>query len=181
MANKVKAVPDGYSTVTTHLVQSSSAKAIAFYQKAFGAEEMYRMPGPDGSVMHAEVRIGNAIVMMADENPAMNPLAKSPEHAKAYTAGVMLYVDDVNTAWKRAVDAGAKVEMPLADMFWGDRAATVTCPEGYDWTLATRVKDMTDAQQKEAGAKFMAEMRKKASNDPTRPMPMSMQPTASKR
>lgn len=143
MANKVKAVPDGYSTVTTHLVQSSSAKAIAFYQKAFGAEEMYRMPGPDGSVMHAEVRIGNAIVMMADENPAMNPLAKSPEHAKAYTAGVMLYVDDVNTAWKRAVDAGAKVEMPLADMFWGDRYGQLSDPWGHRWSLAQHIEDVS--------------------------------------
>ncbi len=143
MANKVKAVPDGYSTVTTHLVQSSSAKAIAFYQKAFGAEEMYRMPGPDGSVMHAEVRIGNAVVMMADENPAMNPLAKSPEHAKAYTAGVMLYVDDVNTAWKRAVDAGAKVEMPLADMFWGDRYGQLSDPWGHRWSLAQHIEDVS--------------------------------------
>ncbi len=149
MANKVKAVPDGYSTVTTHLVQSSSAKAIAFYQKAFGAEEMYRMPGPDGSVMHAEVRIGNAIVMMADENPAMNPLAKSPEHAKAYTAGVMLYVDDVNTAWKRAVDAGAKVEMPLADMFWGDRYGQLSDPWGHRWSLAQHIEDVsTEEMQK---------------------------------
>lgn len=146
MANKVKAVPDGYSTVTMHLVQSSSAKAIEFYQKAFGAEELYRMPGPDGMVMHAEVRIGNAVLMMADENLAMNPMAKSPEHAKAFTAGVMLYVDDVNAAWKRAVEAGAKVEMPLADMFWGDRYGQLTDPFGHRWSVATHLEDLTPEQ-----------------------------------
>jgi uncharacterized glyoxalase superfamily protein PhnB len=143
MANKVKAVPDGYSTVTMHLVQSSSAKAIEFYQKAFGAEELYRMPGPDGMVMHAEVRIGNAVLMMADENLAMNPMAKSPEHAKAFTAGVMLYVDDVNAAWKRAVEAGAKVEMPLADMFWGDRYGQLSDPWGHRWSLAQHIEDVS--------------------------------------
>jgi uncharacterized glyoxalase superfamily protein PhnB len=148
MANKVKAVPDGYTTVTMHLVQTNSGKAIEFYQKAFGAEELYRMPGPDGMVMHAEVRIGNAVLMMADENVAMNPMAKSPEHAKAFTAGVMLYVDDVNAAWKRAVEAGAKVEMPLADMFWGDRYGQLSDPWGHRWSLAQHIEDVSPEEMK---------------------------------
>lgn len=144
MANtKVKAVPDGYSTVTAHLVQTDTPKAIEFYKKAFGAEEMYRMPGPGGKIMHAEVKIGNSIVMMADEMPEMNPISKSPGRAGGVTASLMLYVDDVDAAFKRAVDAGAKVEMPLENMFWGDRFGTVSDPFGHHWSLASHVEDVS--------------------------------------
>lgn len=151
---KVKAVPDGYATVTPHLVQTSCAEAIEFYRKAFGAEELYRMPGPGGAIMHAEVRIGSSIVMMADESPQMNPHAKSPQHANAHTSGLMLYVEDVDAAFKRAVAAGAKIEMPLADMFWGDRYGQVSDPWGHRWSLASHVKDVTPEEMQAAMAQM---------------------------
>ena len=155
MANKVKAIPDGYSSVQVYLIQTSSAKAIEFYKRAFGAEEMVRMPGPDGTVMHAEIRIGNSVVMMSDENPAMNPTAKSPEHAKVHTAGVMIYSEDVEKLWKRAVDAGAKVEMPLADQFWGDRYGQLSDPWGHRWSLAQHVEDVAPAEMEKRMAAMM--------------------------
>jgi PhnB protein len=155
MANtQVKPVPDGYSTVTAHLIQKDSAKAIEFYKKAFGAEVLYSMPGPGGAVMHAEIKIGNSIVMMADENAAMNPHAKSPLSANAHTQGLMLYVDNADVWFKRAVDAGAKVEMPLQDMFWGDRYGSVSDPWGHHWSIATHIKDVTPEEMQAAMAKM---------------------------
>ncbi|MFO0726227.1 MAG: VOC family protein [Myxococcota bacterium] len=156
-SNKVKAIPDGYSTVQVHLVQTDSAKAIEFYKKAFGAEELYRMPGPGNMVMHAEVRIGNSVVMMADENLEMNPMAKAPEHAKAFTAGIMIYSEDVEKLWKRAVDAGAKVEMPLADQFWGDRYGQLSDPWGHRWSLAQHIEDVSPEDMQKRMAAMMSQ------------------------
>jgi uncharacterized glyoxalase superfamily protein PhnB len=155
MANtNVKAIPDGYSTVTPHLVQADTVKAIEFYKKAFGAEEMYSMPGPGGAIMHAEIKIGNSIIMMADASP-MDTSAQPPSKVNnQHTAGLMLYVEDTDAAFKRAVDAGATAKMKPEDMFWGDRFASVTDPFGHSWSFATHIRDVTPEEIQQAMAQM---------------------------
>ena len=143
MAKQAKPIPDGYHAVTPHLVVREAAKAIEFYKKAFGAEEMARMPGPDGKlVMHAQLKIGDSIVMLGDEFPQMQRWV-SPQQLKGTTIALHLYVKDVDQAFKRAVDAGATVSMPVMDTFWGDRYGRVTDPWGHEWSLATHKRDLT--------------------------------------
>jgi uncharacterized glyoxalase superfamily protein PhnB len=151
MATKVKAIPDGYTSVTPHLSLNDAAKAIAFYKKAFGAEEVFRMPMPDGKVGHAELKIGNAMVMLADECPQYEG-AKAPQSLKGSTVGLHLYVENVDAAFKKAVDAGARAVMPPMDMFWGDRFCKIADPFGHYWSIATHTKDLTP-QQIEEGMK----------------------------
>ena len=160
MAKKVKAIPDGYHTVTPNLTVRQAAKAIDFYKKAFGAEELVRMPGPGGSIMHAELRIGNSPVMLADEMPDMN--CKAPTALGGSPVGFYVYVEDVDAAWKRAIDAGAKPKMPVADMFWGDRVGALEDPFGHKWSLAQHVKDLTPAEMKQGQEAFFAKMKKKS-------------------
>src|SRR5580765_7162003 len=119
MAAKVKAIPDGYQTITPNLTIKDAAKAIDFYKKAFAAEEIMRMPGPGGKIMHAELKIGSSRIMLADEMPEMGCMAPSPSGGSP--VGFYVYVENVDAAFKRAVDAGAMAKMPPADMFWGDR------------------------------------------------------------
>ncbi|MFO0837342.1 MAG: VOC family protein [Phycisphaerae bacterium] len=141
MAAKANPIPEGYRTVTPHLVVKGGMKAIEFYKKAFGAEEIMRMPGPDGkSVMHAEVRIGDSMVMLADEFPDFGKKAPLPNHT---SCTIHLYVKDVDSAFKRAVDAGATAAMPPTNMFWGDRYGAVIDPFGHSWSLATHVEDVS--------------------------------------
>ena len=126
----VSAIPEGYHTITPQMIVKDASKAIEFYKKAFGAEELFRMPGPDGKgVMHAEIRIGNSPIMLCDEWPQMEHLI-SPESLKGTSICVHLYVEDADKAYQRAVDAGAKPTMPLMDAFWGDRYGKVTDPFG---------------------------------------------------
>jgi uncharacterized glyoxalase superfamily protein PhnB len=146
MANSI---PDGHHTITPHLVIKGAAEAIEFYKRAFGAEEIGRMPmpGPDGQVKigHAELRIGNSFLFLADEFPeygSTGPNGHSP-------VSLHLYVTDVDTAFQRAVDAGATVTMPLADMFWGDRYGKLVDPFGHNWSLATHIEDVTPEEMKE--------------------------------
>jgi uncharacterized glyoxalase superfamily protein PhnB len=129
---KVKAVPDGYHTVTPFLSVNGASDAIAFYKKAFGAEERNRAPGPDGKIMHAEIKIGDSVVMVADA--MMGPPT---------TAAIHLYVDDVDALWTRATGAGASVMMPLADQFWGDRYGVLTDQWGNRWSLASHKEDLS--------------------------------------
>ena len=136
----VKAIPDGYYSLTPYLVCKGAAKAIDFYTKAFGAEEMVRMPGPDGQVMHAEVKIGNAMLMLADEDKARGHL--SPDSIGGTATSIMLYTDDVDAVFDRAIAAGAKSEMPPADMFWGDRMGNLVDPFGHKWAIATHKEDV---------------------------------------
>ena len=131
----VNAIPDGYTSLTPYLVCKGAAKAIDFYTKVFGAQEMLRMPGPDGQIMHAEVKIGNAILMLADENKERGHL--SPVTLGGSGSSVMLYTNDVDAVFSRAVAAGAKAEMPPADMFWGDRMGNLVDPFGHKWAVAT--------------------------------------------
>jgi len=145
----VKAVPEGYSTVTPYLSVASASDAIAFYKKAFGAEEVMRMPMPDGRVGHAELQIGDSRVMLADEMPDMpDAIAKSPRTLGGVSVSLCLYVADADAVFKRAVDAGAKVRRPLADMFYGDRTGVVEDPFGQVWTLMTHVEDVSPEEMK---------------------------------
>ncbi len=154
-----KAIPEGFRTVTPHLVVKDAAGAIEFYKRAFGAEEIMRIPGPDGvSVMHAEIKIGNSIIMLNDEMPGCEGGPKSPQSVKGSTFTVHLYVEDADAALKRAADAGAKITMPCADMFWGDRYGGVTDPYGHHWSIATHVEDLTPEEIQKGAEKFMASM-----------------------
>jgi len=143
MAKNVKPVPEGYHTVTPYLLQHDAKRALEFYKKAFGAETKVSMPSPDGRIMHAEIKIGNSMVFMADEFPEWSPETKSPKSAGCVTSTIFLYVPDVDAAFKRAVDAGAKVIMPAEDMFWGDRFGKVSDPFGHHWGIATHKEDLT--------------------------------------
>jgi PhnB protein len=156
MSKKVKAIPEGYHSVTASIVVREAAKAIEFYKKAFGAEELRRFPGPFGSIMHAELRIGDSIVMLTDEMPDMG--AKSPVTFGGSPVSFYVYVPHVDTAWKRALDAGAKAVMPLADMFWGDRAGRLQDPYGHVWMLAQHTTDLTPEQIDQAREAFTAQM-----------------------
>jgi PhnB protein len=137
----VKAIPDGYTSLTPYLVCKGAAKAIDFYTRVFGAEEIVRMPGPDGQIMHAEVKIGNAILMLADENKEQGHL--SPPTIGGSASSVMFYTNDVDAVFNRAVAAGAKAEMPPADMFWGDRMGNLVDPFGHKWAIATHKEDVS--------------------------------------
>ena len=153
-ARKVEAVPKAYGSVTPSLVIRGCSDAIAFYAKAFGARELTRMAGPGGKVMHAEVRIGDRIVMMGDEFPEMGAL--SPSSIGNTPVTLMLYVKDCDAVFARAVAAGAKPVMPPADMFWGDRFSRIVDPFGHAWSIATHTVDMTEAQMRKAGEEWMA-------------------------
>ena len=136
----VKPIPEGYHTVTPYLVVNNATGAIDFYKRAFGAKEIMRMDGPPGKIGHAELRIGDSVIMLADEMPGTS--TRAPQSLNGTTAGIFLYVNDVDSAFKQATSAGAKVEMPLADMFWGDRYGRLMDPYGHSWSLATHKEDV---------------------------------------
>ena len=148
----VKPVPDGYHTVTPHLVVRDAAKALAFYAKAFGAEELFRMPGPGGVVMHAELKFGDSIVMLGEESPQMGTSA--PPTIGGSPVTLMVYLNDVDASFARAAQAGCTVEMPPTDMFWGDRYGKLEDPFGHHWSLATHKEDVSPEDM----AKRMAAM-----------------------
>jgi uncharacterized glyoxalase superfamily protein PhnB len=137
----VKAVPDGYHTLTPYLVCDAAGDAIAFYVKAFGATETVRMPGPGGRIMHAELRIGSSMVMLSDENPERGAL--SPRTIGGTPVSIFIYTEDVDALFARAVAAGATPVAPPADMFWGDRFGQLTDPYGHSWAMATHKEDVT--------------------------------------
>ncbi len=157
IAGNVKPIPEGFRTVTPHLTVSDGAAAIEFYKKAFGAEEIMRMPGPDGKgVMHAEIKIGDSIIMLNDEFPGHGPVA--PSSLNGTTSVVHLYVKDADAAFDRAVKAGATPAMPVTDMFWGDRFGGVTDPFGHRWSVATHKEDLTPEQCGQRAQEFFAKM-----------------------
>ena len=137
----VQPIPEGYHSVTPYLIVNGAAKALDFYAQALGAEERMRMPGPGGKVMHAEIQIGDSVVMLADEFPEMG--ARSPQSIGGTPVGICLYVEDVDAVFKRAIAAGAKEERPLVNQFYGDRSGTIIDPFGHKWTIATHVEDVT--------------------------------------
>ncbi len=136
----VKAIPDGYHSVTPYLVCKNAAKAIEYYTKAFGAQETVRMPGPEGRIMHAEVKIGDAMVMLSDENPDRGAVAPS---GKGRSQSLMLYTENVDAVFKRALDLGAKSIMEPVDQFWGDRMGNLEDPFGHQWAIATHKEDVS--------------------------------------
>jgi PhnB protein len=145
---KVKPVPEGMHSVTPHLVCAGAADAIEFYKKAFGALEEARLPGPDGKLMHAMIRIGDSAVMLVDENPEWGMLG--PKSLKGSPVTIHLYVEDADAFAGRAVKAGAKITMPLADMFWGDRYGTLVDPFGHNWSVATHIRDVSMEEMQQA-------------------------------
>ncbi len=151
-----KWIPEGFQSVTPMLLYKDVRKAIDFYKRALGAEELLVMPGPDGKgVMHAEIRIGSSIIMMGEENP--QEVCKSAETMGGSPVGLYVYLEDVDEAFKRVLGAGAVTRMAVMDMFWGDRAGTVQDPFGYAWTLATHIKDLTPEEIQKGAEAFLAE------------------------
>jgi PhnB protein len=148
---KVQAIPAGYGPVMPQLVVSPCAEALEFYERAFGAQLGMRMPGPDGLVMHAEMNIGGSIIMLADEMSMPGEVVrKSPRNAGAITGGVMLYVEDVDSVFQRALAEGAKSLREPTDEFWGDRFAQLVDPFGHVWSMATHVRDVSPEEMQAA-------------------------------
>jgi uncharacterized glyoxalase superfamily protein PhnB len=152
-----KDIPDGYHAVTPAITVRDGAQVIDFYKRAFGAKELMRIPGPDHkSIMHAEVKIGDSIVMLSDEQPGMG--CRAPASVGGPTGYLYIYVPDADATFKQAVGAGAKVVMPLTDMFWGDRFGQVEDPSGHRWGLATHKEDVSPEEMGKRQREFFAQM-----------------------
>ena len=150
---QVKAIPEGFHSITPSLTLKDSLKAIEFYKKAFGAKVLDLFPAPDGKgTMHATIQIGDSILMMGDENPG----CKSAESLGGSPIGLYIYVPDVDAVFKRAIAAGAAVTMPVAEMFWGDRFGSLKDPFGYSWMVATHVRDLTADEVRQGAQSFFA-------------------------
>jgi len=147
----VRPIPEGFTTVTASITLSDAAQAIEFYKKAFGAVERGRSLGPDGKIIHAEIGIGSAIVMLADEIMG----TRSPQTIGGSPVAFYMYVEDVDAAFAKATAGGAKPTMPVTEMFWGDRFGQVEDPYGYKWSIATRVRDLTPEQIKMGQEEWM--------------------------
>jgi PhnB protein len=159
MSTKVRPIPEGYRSLAPYLTCKDAARAIDFYKKVFGATEVVRMPGPGGAIMHAELQIGDSRMFLGDEVPGMSkaPDVHTPASDRGF--GTFVYTEDVDAVAQRAVDAGARVDMPVQDMFWGDRYGKFTDPFGHCWAVATHVEDVApDEMQRrvEAMSKQMA-------------------------
>jgi uncharacterized glyoxalase superfamily protein PhnB len=154
-ARKASPIPAGYRTVTPYIVCRNAASAIDFYKRAFGAKEKVRMPGPDGKVMHAEIRIGDSMIMLSDEMPEFGAL--SPETIGGSPQSVFLYVKNVDALASKALAAGATVVMPVADMFWGDRYGKLKDPYGHQWQIATHKEDLTGKEMAKRQQAAMAQ------------------------
>jgi uncharacterized glyoxalase superfamily protein PhnB len=151
-----QAIPEGYSTVTVYLILKGTDKALEFYAKAFGAKETVRLPSPDGKgVMHAEMKLGNSVIMLGEEMPEAG--AVSPQSLGGSGVGVHLYVEDVDAAFAKAVEAGCTAKMPPADMFWGDRFAKLEDPFGHQWSLATHTEDLSEEEMMKRMAEQMGQ------------------------
>lgn len=148
-------IPPAHGTVTPSITVAGAAKAIDWYKKALGAEEISRFEGPGGRIMHAEIRIGDSHIMMGDEMPEYG--ARGPGLLGGTSTAFFVYGPDVDARWKRAVDAGGKVIMPLADQFWGDRSGCVEDPFGHQWWISQRIKEMTREELRKAGDEFMSQ------------------------
>jgi PhnB protein len=155
----VSAIPGGFHTVTPGLTCKNAAAAIELYKKAFGATEIMRMPSPDGRIMHAELKIGDSHVFLADEYPGMSA---APTPGAAPSQSIHLYVKDVDSAYQKAVDAGCTGVMPVADMFWGDRFGKVIDPFGHHWNMATHTEDVAPAEMDRRAKEWMAQMAQKS-------------------
>ncbi len=156
----VKPIPEGHHSITPYLVVKDAAQAIEFYKRAFGAQEIARMPGPGGrGVMHAELKIGDSRVMLSDEFPGAD--CRSPQSLSGTTCQLFLYVPDVDSAYQQAISAGATSIMPASDMFWGDRYGKLADPFGHQWGLATHKEDVSPQEMKKRSEAFFAQMAQK--------------------
>jgi PhnB protein len=151
-----KPIPEGYHTVTPYLAVDDAARAIEYYEKAFGAKERVRMDAPDGKIAHAELEIGDSVVMLSDPFPQAS--TKSPKELGGTSASVFMYVEDVDAVVKQAVDSGATITMEVADQFWGDRFGSVTDPFGHSWSIATHVEDVPPEEMADRAKEAMAAM-----------------------
>jgi len=154
MANASRPVPDGFHTVTAQLILEDAASTIDWYKKALGADERMRALGADGKVMHAEIQIGDTILMVNDPMGG----AKSPKALGGSPTSLWIYVPDCDALFNRAAAAGAKVVMPVADQFWGDRSGTLIDPSGFQWTIATHKEDLTPAEINQRQEEFFKQM-----------------------
>ena len=162
MTPKTKPVPPGFHTITPMLTVREVDKAIDFYERALGAQERLRFLRPDGkSIMHAEIKIGDSIIMLGEERPQKE--CRGPQTLGGTPVSLYLYVEDVDKAFNRAASAGATVTMPVADMFWGDRCGQLTDPFGHKWMLATHKEDLTTEEIRKRAKGFFAQMAKSAS------------------
>lgn len=156
MAGKVNPVPAGYHTATPYLVVNDANSAIDFYKKAFGAQEIMRMQAPGGKIGHAELKIGDSMIMLADERPGGS--GKSPKSLGGSSASIFLYLKDVDSTFKQAVAAGAKAEMQPQNQFWGDRFGQLVDPFGHLWGLATHIEDVAPQEMEKRAREAMAQM-----------------------
>ena len=152
----VQPVPEGYHTLTAYLAVDDAAAAIDFYGRAFGAKERVRMSGPGDSVMHAELEIGDSLLMLSDPFPQAS--TKPPKELGGTSASIFMYVEDIDSTYKQAIDAGASSLMEPDDMFWGDRFGSVQDPFGHSWTIATHVEDVSPEEMEKRSEAFMAQM-----------------------
>jgi len=162
MTNQVKAIPDGFHTITPHLLVREAHRAIEFYKQAFGAEVLHVAPAPDGKrVLHASLKIGDSVLMLNDEFPEYGG-ACAPPATGGSPVTLHIYIENVDAAFVRAVSAGATVKMPLMDQFWGDRYGTLMDPFGHNWSLATHNRDLTQEEMQREQEKAFAKMPKSA-------------------
>jgi PhnB protein len=159
MNESVKPIPENYHSIIPYLIVRNAANAIEFYKKAFGAEEHFRMQGPDGkSIMHAELKIGDSVFMLSEESPQMD--THSPESIGGSPVGMYLYVKDVDSVFDQAISAGATMLYPVKDQFYGDRSGHLKDPFGHIWSVATHKKDLSPEELRKAGEEFFKEMSK---------------------
>ena len=156
MPTQAKPIPQGFRSVTPYLTLNDCARALDFYKRAFGAQEVMRMDGPGGKIGHAEIKIGDSIIMLSDEMPGSG--SRSPQSLGGTTAGVFLYVENADAIFQRAISAGAQVESQLADMFWGDRFGRLKDPFGHSWSVATHKEDVAPAEMQKRMQEAMAKM-----------------------
>lgn len=156
MPTQVKPIPQGYRSVTPYLTVTDGARALDFYKRAFGAQEVMRMEGPGGKIGHAEIKIGDSMIMLADEMPGGG--CRSPQSLGGTTGGIFLYVENADGFFNQAVSAGAQVEAPLADMFWGDRYGRLKDPFGHSWSVATHIEDVAPAEMSKRMQEAIAKM-----------------------
>ena len=156
MPSQVKAIPQGYHAVTPYLVVNDGNRAIEYYKKAFGATEVNRMAGPGGKIGHAELKIGDSMIMLSDEMPGGT--GHSPQSLGGSSVSIFLYVEDVDSVFNQAVKSGGKADMAPKDMFWGDRFGKLTDPFGHLWALATHIEDIAPQEMEKRAKAAMAEM-----------------------
>lgn len=154
MPSQAKTIPQGFRSVTPYLTVNDAARALEFYKRAFGAQEVMRMDGPGGKIGHAEIRVGDSLIMIADEMPGSS--IRSPQSLGGTTGGVFLYVDDVDAVYRQAVAAGAESEAQPTDMFWGDRYGRLKDPFGHSWSVATHKEDVAPAEMQRRMQDFMS-------------------------